>query len=59
MIFARKPLFGDVSMVYATSPIAFPSFIVWCHPMVTMGMLLAGELFYMYAATLIAAPDRG
>jgi cytochrome c oxidase subunit 1 len=54
--FARKPLFGYVSMVYATSSIAFLSFIVWGHHMFTVGMPLAGELFYMYATMLIAVP---
>jgi cytochrome c oxidase subunit 1 len=54
--FARKPLFGYVSMVYATSSIAFLSFIVWAHHMFTVGMPLAGELFFMYATMLIAVP---
>jgi cytochrome c oxidase subunit I len=54
--FARKPLFGYASMVYATATIAFLSFIVWGHHMFTVGMPLAGELFYMYATMLIAVP---
>jgi cytochrome c oxidase subunit 1 len=54
--FARKPLFGYASMVYATSSIAFLSFIVWAHHMFTVGMPLAGELFFMYATMLIAVP---
>ncbi|MEK7191478.1 MAG: cytochrome c oxidase subunit I [Pseudomonadota bacterium] len=54
--FARKPLFGYVSMVYATCTIAFLSFIVWAHHMYTVGMPLAGELFFMYATMLIAVP---
>src|ERR1043165_2234130 len=36
--FSRKPLFGYASMVYATSAIAILSFIVWAHPMYTVGM---------------------
>lgn len=54
--FARKPLFGYSSMVYATASIAFLSFIVWAHHMFTVGMPLAGELVFMYATMLIAVP---
>ncbi len=54
--FARKPLFGYASMVYATASIAFLSFIVWAHHMFTVGIPLAGELFFMYATMLIAVP---
>jgi len=54
--FSRKRLFGYTSMVYATSSIAFLSFIVWAHHMFTVGLPLAGELFFMYATMLIAVP---
>ncbi len=54
--FARKPLFGYSSMVYATASIAFLSFIVWAHHMFTAGMPLAGELYFMFATMLIAVP---
>ena len=54
--FARKPLFGYDSMVYATASIAFLSFLVWVHHMYTVGVPVAGELFFMYATMLIAVP---
>lgn len=54
--FARKPLFGYASMVYATASIAFLSFIVWAHHMFTVGMPLTAELFFMYTTMLIAVP---
>ncbi|MDD9817525.1 MAG: cytochrome c oxidase subunit I [Gammaproteobacteria bacterium] len=54
--FARKPLFGYASMVYATAAIAFLSFFVWAHHMFTVGMPLAGSLFFMYATMSIAVP---
>ena len=54
--FARKPLFGYSSMVYATSAIAFLSFIVWAHHMFTVGLPVAAELFFMFSTMLIAVP---
>jgi cytochrome c oxidase subunit I len=54
--FARKPLFGYVSMVYATASIAILSFIVWAHHMFTVGMPATAQLFFMYATMLIAVP---
>lgn len=54
--FARKPLFGYASMVYATSSIAILSFIVWAHHMFTVGMPTSAQLFFMYATMLIAVP---
>ncbi|AXK39147.1 cytochrome c oxidase subunit I [Crenobacter cavernae] len=54
--FARKPLFGYASMVYATSSIALLSFMVWAHHMFTTGMPATAQLFFMYATMLIAVP---
>ncbi|HJM15770.1 MAG TPA: cytochrome c oxidase subunit I [SAR86 cluster bacterium] len=54
--FSRKPIFGYSSMVYAMASIAILSFVVWAHHMFTVGMPLAGELFFMYATMLIAIP---
>ena len=54
--FARKPLFGYASMVYATAAIALLSFVVWAHPMFTTGMPVAGQLFFMYSTMLISIP---
>jgi len=54
--FSRKPLFGYNSMVYAVASIAFLSHVVWAHHMFTAGMLLASEIYFMYATMLIAVP---
>jgi cytochrome c oxidase subunit I len=54
--FSRKPLFGYAAMVYASSAIAILSCIVWAHHMFTVGMPVNGQLFFMYASTLIAIP---
>lgn len=54
--FARKPLFGYSSMVYAAASIAILSFMVWAHHMFTVGMPVAGELYFMYATIMISIP---
>jgi cytochrome c oxidase subunit 1 len=54
--FARKPLFGYASMVYATASIAILSFMVWAHHMFTVGLPTSAQLFFMYATMLIAVP---
>jgi cytochrome c oxidase subunit 1 len=54
--FARKPLFGYRSMLYATLAIALLSFLVWAHHMFTVGLPLAAKLFFMYTTMLIAVP---
>ena len=54
--FARKPLFGYSSMVYATASIALLSFVVWGHHMFLAGMPIGGQLYFMYATILISVP---
>ncbi len=54
--FARKPLFGYSSMVYATASIAILSFVVWAHHMFLVGMPIEGQLYFMYATILISVP---
>src|SRR4026209_906546 len=54
--FSRKPLFGYEAMVYATAAIAFLSFIVWAHHMFTVGMPLAGQLFFTLSTMKISIP---
>jgi cytochrome c oxidase subunit 1 len=54
--FARKPLFGYSSMVYATASIALLSFVVWAHHMFLTGMPVAGQMYFMYATIMISVP---
>ena len=55
-VHARKPIFGYRAMVYSILAIALLSFIVWAHHMFTVGMPLAGEIFFMFTTMLIAIP---
>ena len=54
--FSRKPLFGYLGMAYAMVSIGIVGFVVWAHHMFTVGMPLAGELFFMWSTMLIAVP---
>jgi cytochrome c oxidase subunit I len=54
--FARKPLFGYRSMVFATFAIGLVSVFVWGHHMFAVGFPAWGQLFFMYATMLVAVP---
>lgn len=54
--FARKPLFGYRTMVYAMAAIAFLSCIVWAHHMFTVGMPISADMFFMFSTMLISVP---
>ena len=54
--FARKPLFGYMTMVWATVAIAGMSFLVWMHHMFTTGAPLASQMFFMYMTMIVAVP---
>ncbi len=54
--FARKPLFGYHSMVYALSAIAILGFLVWAHHMFVSGMNPALGTSFMLATMVIAVP---
>jgi len=53
-VFARKPLFGYSTMVYATISIAALSFGVWAHHMFATGAVLLP--FFSFVSYLIAVP---
>ncbi|HEX7381125.1 MAG TPA: cytochrome c oxidase subunit I [Nevskiaceae bacterium] len=54
--FARKPLFGYESMVYALACIGFLSCLVWAHHMFADGMPLPAEIFFMFSTMTISVP---
>src|SRR5260370_10928864 len=55
-VFARKPIFGYISMVMALFGIVFLSMTVWAHHMFTVGMNTYVEFFFMIMTMLIAVP---
>ena len=54
--FARKPLFGYRSMVYAIAGIAVLGFLVWAHHMFVSGMNPTLATSFMVATMVIAVP---
>ncbi len=55
-VFARKPIFGYLSMVAAMFGIVFLSMTVWAHHMFTVGMNTYVEGYFMLMTMLIAVP---
>jgi cytochrome c oxidase subunit 1 len=55
-VFARKVLFGYMSMVASLFGIMFLSMTVWGHHMFTVGMNIYVESFFMFMSMLIAVP---
>src|SRR5438034_3076409 len=55
-VFARKPIFGYMSMVAALFGIVFLSMTVCAHHMFTVGMNTYVEGFFMLMTMLIAVP---
>ncbi len=56
-VFARKPLFGYHSMVYAIMGIAVLGFLVWAHHMFASGMNPTLGTSFMVSTMVIAVPS--
>jgi len=54
--FSRKPIFGYLGMVYATSAIGAVGFVVWAHHMYTVGLSLDTQRYFVFATLVIAVP---
>lgn len=54
--FARKPVYGYKAQVYSFWAIGVLGSFIWAHHMLSSGVPLAGELYFMYATMAVSIP---
>src|SRR4030081_3815196 len=55
-VFSRKPIFGYKAVAYSTAAIGVLGFLVWAHPMFTVGLPVISQSVFILVTMLIALP---